>query len=476
MNRSQWLRCAWVLLGLGVVHPPVSAATVELDAVKTGLYSSDGTWSSPGYTTGITFAWGPETRGLVAFDLSGLPDGTIGSATLSLQNPYSVNDVGGDLDLRLYGLPGMNRANYTGNTSINLSNYASIGGGLAPLWGTASVAPVSWPGSTVSFTLPADALAALRQAADGPGPFAGDFFAFGLRIVKADAEEPKPLQYAFGGTSAGASVRLTVDVAPVPEPQAWAMLLAGLGMLIVARRRPISGRRKATPPSRTRWPFAIIPALWLAVAGSAHAAVSSQSFSHTLKLGDAVPEGLDMTTFAVDRFDTSLGSLTGVNFRLASDFSGGATFYHPTLSLTFGYTPRHYLAVEASGLDNPPELTLDHILPAQQYVDTTPWGGSLWKPTAFEHYEQTASVPPADLTQYVGSTPFDLTVTIEDRSLYTTTDPFTYINEKYVFSDLVLTVDYTYTPAVPEPRRWVMLLAGLGLVGWATTNQREKKR
>lgn len=473
MNIHRSLRTACAILALSALHQPASASTVVLDAVKTGLYASDGVWASPTYTTGITFAYGPETRGLVAFDVSSLPDGAIGSATLSLDNPYAVNEAGGDLELRLYGLSGMNWANYSGNAYLNFANFGSIGSDLTPLWGTAAVAPVSWPGSTVSFALPAEALTALRQAADGLGSFTGDFFAFGLRIVKADAEEPKPLQYVFGGTSAGASVRLSVEVTPVPEPQTWAMLLAGLGLVGWAmRRRNPGGVRRARPQPRMRQLLAFLAVLGLALAGGAQAAVSSQSFVQTLKLGDNLPEGQDVASFAVDRFDATLGILTGVSFRLAADFSGGATFYHPTLSLSFGYTPRHTLAAEANGLADPPELGLDHTLPAQSHTDTTPWGGSYWKPTAQAHDERTVAVPPGGLAQYVGDTPFELTVTIEDRSLYTASNPLAYINDKYVISDLTLTVDYSYTPAVPEPQAWAMLLAGLGLNGLAARRRR----
>ncbi len=341
VHRSLCLGCA--ILALGVIHLPVSASTVELDSIETGLYGSDGVWATPGYTTGIANAYGPETRGLVAFDVRPLPHGVIRSATLTLQNPYTVNEAGGPLELHLHGLPGMNRANYTGNTALNLSNFASIGGSFAPLWGSTSVEPIAWPGSIVSFALPADALTALRQAADGSGHYSGDFFAFGLRIVKADAEEPKPLQYVFGGTWASPTVRLSVDVAPVPLPQSWATLLAGMGFLgVVALRRTQGRRRLARTRGVTGWLLPFLAALGIGMAGSAQAAVVSQSFTHTLKLGDNVPEGLDVASFSVNRFDPLLGSLTAVDFHLASDFSGGATFYHPTLSLSFGYTPRHY--------------------------------------------------------------------------------------------------------------------------------------
>lgn len=239
-KKSMVTSCAGLIVGLLIGFPlQVSAVIIDLDAVKTGAYTSNGTWATPDYTTGITFAYGPEARGLVAFDVSSLPDGTVSSATLSLQNPYAVNEVGGNLEVRLYGLPGMSWSNYTGTSSLNLSNFNFIGSDTSPFWGTASVAPVSWPGSTVSFNLPADALTALRQAADGLGPYSGDFFAFGLRIVKADAEEPKPLQYVFGGTAAGGTVvRLTVDVTPVPLPAAAYLFGAGLvGLAGFVRRR-----------------------------------------------------------------------------------------------------------------------------------------------------------------------------------------------------------------------------------------------
>lgn len=241
MKIRRVLSWTWSVLGLCMIGFPsqASAVLINLNPVQTGAYTSDGRWTAPTYITGIPFAYGPEARSLVAFDVSGLPNGTIHSATLSLQNPYTVNEVGGDIELRLYGLPGMTWFNYTGNDYLNMSNFSFIGGSLSPLWGSTFVAPVSWPGSTVTFDLPAAALDALRQAADANGLFSGDFFAFGMRIVKADAEEPKPLQYVFGGTSAGGTVvRLTVDVTPVPLPAAVWLFGAGLvGLAGLARRR-----------------------------------------------------------------------------------------------------------------------------------------------------------------------------------------------------------------------------------------------
>jgi hypothetical protein len=216
---------------------PAQAISTVFNAAATGLYTSGGNWTSGPYTTGIQFAYGAETRGLVAFDVSNLPAGTIESATLRLQNPYTVNELGGPLELRLYGMPGLNAYNYHGDAYINGSVFASIGSNASPLWGTAWVAPVSWPGSTVEFGLPVAALDSLQAALTGGGLYDADFFAFGLKIVKADAEEPKPLQYVFGGTAAGSQVTLTVNVSPVPNPGSGWLLLSGLGVVGCRIRR-----------------------------------------------------------------------------------------------------------------------------------------------------------------------------------------------------------------------------------------------
>lgn len=245
MNKIRSWSCQVFSLLLLLPALPALAAPYVIDARKTGTYTtnSGGTFASPDYTTGITFAYGAESRGFASFDLTGLPAGTIESATLSLLNPYSANEAGGLLELRLYGLPYVNSSNYTGNTYLNASVFSAIGN-PSPHWGTVFVAtPTSWPGNIIRFDLPHDALATLRQAADGASPaFARDFFAFGLRIVKADAEEPKPLQYVFGGTAAGGGVQLSLDIAPltpVPEPRSSLLLLSGLAFFGIAFGRRV---------------------------------------------------------------------------------------------------------------------------------------------------------------------------------------------------------------------------------------------
>lgn len=450
---------------------PAWASLSSYDAVRSGGYyinGINGFFFSPAYTTGIQTAFGQETRGLLAFDVSALPAGTIQSAVLKVQNPYSQNDLGGPLELKLYGLPGMSWSNHTGSSYLNASNFNFIGSSATPLWGTALVPDTSWPGSTVSFALPVSALQALRDAADGVGLYRGDFFAFGFRVVLADVQEPKPLQYVFGGTSSGTPLlRLEIDVVPAPEPRASSMFLLTLGLVTTARL----SRRRLQPvalrPCRSRaHPLALAAMLGLAVfaivPGTLSAATMNQSFNQTLKLGDNLPGGLDSATLSANRFNPALGSLSGVSFTLSSDFSGGAVFYHPSLSLDFTYTPRHYVAVEMDGLANAPSLILDHALPTQTYTDTAPGGGSYWVASAQEHFDQGLVVPSDELAQLIGTSPFSLTVTIEDRGLYAASNPLAYINDKFVISSLVLTIAYDYTP-LPEPMSSSLVFAELGL-------------
>ncbi len=202
----------------GVFDLPALTQVVGLNAVRTGAYTSDGWFDPHSYLTGITFAYGPESRGMVAFDLSGVTPGQVTSAVLTLQNPYTVNEVGNaDLELRLHGLATLDSSNMgiPGTYSAShTANFSYIGS--APQYGTAWV-PVHPSGAPnlnpVVFNLTGPVLGDL-QAALGTD----SFFAFGLRVIKADAEEPKPLQYVFGGTDLGGIVRLDLTVVPVPEP------------------------------------------------------------------------------------------------------------------------------------------------------------------------------------------------------------------------------------------------------------------
>lgn len=216
------------LMGIcvGLLGGRPARATVSLNAIRTGGYSSDGFQQSPDYTTGVPNAFGPEWRGFVVFDLTQVPSGcTIQGATLSLANPYSQNDVGpGDpLTLHVVAFSPIDPSNIgpAGVYSwVNQSNFNFLGG--STVISTRNLLPAD-SGQTLLFPLSSGAVADLQSN------LGDDFYGFGMRIAKAEAQEPKPLQFAFGGTVAGATVQLQIDclAQPTATPTSTSPSLTG---------------------------------------------------------------------------------------------------------------------------------------------------------------------------------------------------------------------------------------------------------
>lgn len=223
---------------IGGVAQNAHAIEVIINASDTGLYTSSGGQVRTAYTTGIDYAFGGETKGFLVFDLSGTQalGGQITSARLLIQNRYSANEVGpgAPLPLRIFGVPFSNAGNF-GSSSPPIyaaGNFSFIGSDPAYLFSQYLVMPLD-QGTVIQSAINAKGLLDL-QANRG-----SSFYAYGMQITKADAQEPKPLQYVFGGSSvAGANqVQLVLDISnAVPEPsQAW-LLLAGLTALPAYRR------------------------------------------------------------------------------------------------------------------------------------------------------------------------------------------------------------------------------------------------
>ncbi len=187
-----------------------AAAVLTLEATDTGLYSADPErrFDAQSYVTGIQSAFGAETRGFFAFNLSDVPAGsTINSAYLLIENPYSLNEVGPNdpLTLNIYYLPGATSANMT--SAYAGTNFPFIGSVLTPRHATYDVLPSDY-GTTLHINLFASGIASLNDH------IGDEWYYFGMKIVKADAEEPKPLQYVFGGTALGGAVQLVLDIDP----------------------------------------------------------------------------------------------------------------------------------------------------------------------------------------------------------------------------------------------------------------------
>ncbi len=155
---------------------------------------------------------------------------------------YNVTDpfVGWNTGTFVAGSGNLYSFSVTQQFSFNLANSTLSGPIRAALqtegWGTAidaatmllnGVAPTV---STVTFTDPA------YDSSFGPVTLTQSLFYWDLPSA--------PSNYAFTFASVGHSLSLAqvaVDIAPVPEPGEWAMMLAGLGIISAFVRR----RRKA---------------------------------------------------------------------------------------------------------------------------------------------------------------------------------------------------------------------------------------
>lgn len=203
--RFRWLGAVcFTLLGASVF-----ADSIILNAIDTGCVASGGGFDPNSYVTGIQLSWGSETRGFYAFDLTQIPAGsTITAATISVQNPYSYNEVGpgNPLPLHVYYLKFANPFNM--GAGFANGNFGYIGGIYTPEHATKNIMP-SDSGTTVKLPINVTGIASLNAERTNATAY------FGMKITKVDSEIPKPLQYVFNGTALGGTVQLEVEYSPV---------------------------------------------------------------------------------------------------------------------------------------------------------------------------------------------------------------------------------------------------------------------
>ncbi len=241
-----------------VASAPALAETTVLDAVGAGFHSSQGSFSTMSYVTGISYANGNETRGFLAFDLSRLPVNVeVTSALLRVQNIASANESVERVAplLNVYHLPFTSADNFGRSLAPerNEGNFQYVGSDNR--WLVAQIAIPAPPSDTASssfleLTINATGIADLNanlkvEAID-------TYYAYGMRVTLADAQEPKPLQFAFGGVSSlqiGERAQLVIrhsrgsgtagnppdNASPIPEPASAWLTLSGLLMLAGAR-------------------------------------------------------------------------------------------------------------------------------------------------------------------------------------------------------------------------------------------------
>ena len=144
-NISKLVRTMVMGVAPVVAMAAAQATTVTLNAIETGAYSP-GLVATPDYVTGISFAFGSETRGYLVFDLSVVQHlaGNIVAGTLLIANGYSVNQVGPNdpLPLRIYGLPEAHAGNFGIHGGAGTGgNFGYIGSNPATLFASVNVLP-----------------------------------------------------------------------------------------------------------------------------------------------------------------------------------------------------------------------------------------------------------------------------------------------------------------------------------------------
>jgi hypothetical protein len=239
-----------VAFGLGVnAASAASSATVDLYAVQdaeimgtsTGSFVNTTNWGSLGWLTGnVNQTGGPtsaqfpssgDSRGLLKFDLSALPTGSvIDSATVSLYIGFNAfNPVSSRItSVSLY------RA--TSNWTETAVTYDT-----RPTWTTSAVTSMSIPAGTgQGGSIPFNGYINGNITSLVQDWYDGDIANYGLATsdTRVTAGLLRIYAHEAAGTNVDPRLRVTYHIVPVPEPAEWAMLLAGLVVVgFIARRR-----------------------------------------------------------------------------------------------------------------------------------------------------------------------------------------------------------------------------------------------
>lgn len=247
------LKTCVALIGLLSMASTSSQAAVAFDATDRGWYDIDGTHNNfeLNYIVGALQGGAPFTadvRNFFVFDLTSL-SGTVTSATLRLWNPadnpatttnengfisnqnplplnerteiYRINDVTTPVVDLVAGNPG-------DNDPIGVARFNDLGDGV--VYGS-HVASTADNGTFVQIALNSAAISAINA-------HAGGLFAVGGNITTLDdlTTNTEALFRFTNGIPLG-DTQLLLTTAPVPEPETYALMLAGLGLVGFAARR-----------------------------------------------------------------------------------------------------------------------------------------------------------------------------------------------------------------------------------------------
>ena len=215
------LLAAWLSLG-GSAHAALTAFTSKaaFDAAAAGLAAAQ-TVDFEAVPAGTTFASGTGTGGLTFFYVIS------GPSTLQVSNVFGTTS-----GTNYLGLDNPDTAFYLGDSFTIDFNRAVVAVGLYVIAGSDAQAGdigLSVAGGSVFNSATADVLVSDGQA-------------FFLGLIESDFGSSFTSATLAGTFTPNAFLAFTVDditsaIAPVPEPETWLLLLAGLGAISARARR-----------------------------------------------------------------------------------------------------------------------------------------------------------------------------------------------------------------------------------------------
>lgn len=201
----------------------VSSHALTLDTIDRGWYDNTGFHnpSNDNYFTG-THHYYPDVdvRSFYAFDLAGV-SGVVISAQLQIFNTQTNGYEGPNPseELKIFDVSTSVEALALGGSGLT-SIYDDLGTGI--LFGTKTVG-VYDQASLVSINLNQQAITSLNANLGGQ---------FGLSaMLDTGLNGSKIFGGTFTGNPSDGHTRLILEISPIPEPETYSMLLAGLGLI-----------------------------------------------------------------------------------------------------------------------------------------------------------------------------------------------------------------------------------------------------
>ena len=209
-----------------------SANAASIQNFDSGWYQNTGfaTAGVSNINVGSNSNTGAVQRNWLAFNIAGLADQNITSATLTFYGGNGVNTSSTSETLGLFDYNGSINA-IVGNAA-DFGIFADLGTGNS--YGTIDIAPGAIQQFTV--TLSAAAIADLNTAAHNASDTR---FVVGGSLLSISGPWANEQLFAIYGAQAALTPAavLNLQTAPVPEAATWAMMLGGLGLVGGAMRR-----------------------------------------------------------------------------------------------------------------------------------------------------------------------------------------------------------------------------------------------